>query len=161
MGSVEDTRDSVKGNGDYPVDVEIGSENRTITVQYRDIDVQMSFDGTRLNKIILGGPPQGSAVSATIVPHQKDTTPVLRGQQIHVGETVVPLTEPQACVAEAFANEGGVLIHSDLLKHSGVASAVKVLGNLAKNVPELSPFISLPGGKNKGGYRFTIRKANE
>lgn len=82
----------------------------------------------------------------------------LGGGKYKVDETMISLTGAQADVLQALVELQGASL-DELRTHSGAPNPAIALKQICKSHPLLSPFISLPGGKGKGGYSTTIRPA--
>lgn len=83
--------------------------------------------------------------------------PVWRGQgQVQIGSTVLRLDEQLARLCECFAKLGPCLSFAELNRELEVDCAPRYLKRLRDRFPELAAFITFPGGRGKGGYRFDI-----
>lgn len=88
-------------------------------------------------------------------------TPVYLGQgRMRVGDAMYSFEGQEHYVLDALINVGAATT-SELRKQSGVPDAVKVLKGLCKKYDFLKHAISLPGRRNNGGYRTTIRRMIE
>jgi len=74
-------------------------------------------------------------------------------------EAPFQLEESEASVLQALIELGGTAKKPALINRSGVDDAPRVLRRIRKNCPQLAPYITLPGGKGRGGYRTSIRWA--
>lgn len=83
----------------------------------------------------------------------------LGGGRYQVGDKVTVLTGAQADVLQALVELQGASL-DELRTHSGAPNPAIALKQICKSYPLLSPFITLPGGKGKGGYSTTIRPAS-
>ena len=65
----------------------------------------------------------------------------------------------QSTVLEGLIELGGAATKEGLFEKTGVRDAPRVLRQIREAHPTLAPHIKLPGGKGKGGYQTTIKRA--
>lgn len=97
-------------------------------------------------------------------PAPDNGTPIFLGEgRYQIGRTTICLNGSQADALQALIELRGANF-DQLRKHGGVSNPSSLLKSICENQAHLAPYISLPGGKNKGGYSTTIldgRKINK
>jgi hypothetical protein len=89
-------------------------------------------------------------------PAPESSTPIFLGTgRYRVGVKVICLGGSQADALQALV-ELRAATFEQLKKHSGASNPSVLLKSICENQALLAPYISLPGGKNKGGYSTTI-----
>jgi hypothetical protein len=89
-----------------------------------------------------------------------DVIPMWIGNnRIAVGDKTIVLEFTEGTVLQALI-ELGAATKPELEKRSRVDDAVAVLKRVKKKYPELSPCISTPGSRGRGGYSTTIGTAD-
>jgi hypothetical protein len=79
----------------------------------------------------------------------------LGGNRVGAGGEELVLTEPEDAVLAALVESRSATI-DELRRKSGYEDAAKILKRIVKKFTQLAPFITLPGGRGRGGYRTTI-----
>ncbi len=94
-----------------------------------------------------------------VEPNSDDAAIIYHGGKVYSapGSTPVSVSDNENNVLQAFL-KNKALDTCDLKKTSGVDNAVTVLKRLQRR-PSFAPYIKTPGGKNGGGYRVSIRRA--
>jgi hypothetical protein len=80
---------------------------------------------------------------------------LLGGGRILIDGEVMALTRNAANVIEALV-ELRAAPKDELIRRSGVDDAPRVLRRIREKFPVLKPYLTMPGGPGKGGYRTTI-----
>jgi hypothetical protein len=73
----------------------------------------------------------------------------------------IVLEESEVFVLKSLIQLGGAGNKSDLADQTGKEDSPRVLKNILTKHPMLKPYIKLPGGRGKGGYRTRIRMKSD
>ena len=99
--------------------------------------------------------PSGGKSQPATADHEREPTYIGGGKLRIAGETLA-FEGQEELVLQALI-EAGAATKTELENKSGVSDAVAILKRIIRKHPQLKDYITLPGGRGKGGYRTTIK----